>query len=65
MRYTITEGWQGCQVLRYEAGKRFPLVLRNIRKGKATWTTDYTFGGYYSRKTAEKNIERLQKGEYK
>lgn len=60
----IIETWRGYEVSRERPGNRFPVYVKSIRKGKVTWTTDYTYAAHYSKATAIKHDNNIRTGVY-
>jgi len=60
----ICETWKGYEISREKPGHNFPVYVKSIRKGKVTWTTDYTYAAHYSLKTATKHDNNIRNGIY-
>lgn len=60
----IYRTWKGYAIVFERRAHNFPLYVKHIRNGVVTWTTDYTYAGHYSEKTARKHNENIKAGKY-
>ena len=62
-KYIIEEHWNGCTIRKETSGKKFPLWLARVYRGRAEWVTDYTHARDYSPRGARLTVARLFGGE--
>jgi len=62
-KYIIESGWQGCIIRKEIRGRKFPLWLGGVYRGRATWYCDYTPARVYTPKGAAAIVAKLERGE--
>ena len=61
----IYQTWRGYAIEYPLPGTEFSKYVKGVRKGKVTWTLDYTYAAHYSEKTARKHDENIKSGAYR